>query len=284
MIDTRRLWSRAALAGLVLLGACGDFDVANENAPTTDQLEGNPTRAILARAATGIFTGVTGLLGDNGAATSSSTASTAANSTTWPATTRARPARNCGVPRIPAAVAAPDGPTCTPTSGASTSTPRGNQLDGAVGGGEARRARVCQDDQGAGHFHRLIVRTGPLGIPMDVDRAISDEPAPFVSQTDAYAAIVALLDEAKADLLAGGGISPSPSRPGGPASPPRPISSGSIAACWRRYRSTAPCSNGCGGPCFTGGTHRAQRIVHHDGEPAALPGHGRLHCLRPGSG
>ena len=57
MTDTRRLWSRAALTGMVLIGACRSFEVANENAPTTDQLEGNPTRAILARSATGISAG-----------------------------------------------------------------------------------------------------------------------------------------------------------------------------------------------------------------------------------
>ena len=101
------------------------------------------------------------------------------------------------------------------------------------------------------HFHRLIVRTGPLGIPMDVDRAISDEPAPFVSQTDAYAAIVALLDEAKADLLAGGGEFPFVFAPGWtgftvPADFLR-FNRGLLA----RVQVNRALLNGCGGPCFT---------------------------------
>src|ERR1044071_3474250 len=51
---TRRLLSVAALS--VALGATGGkFDILNQNAPREDQLTGNPTKLILARAATGIF-------------------------------------------------------------------------------------------------------------------------------------------------------------------------------------------------------------------------------------
>ena len=45
----------AILAGAVLLGACGDLDLINTNAPTVEVLTGAPTTAVLARAATGIF-------------------------------------------------------------------------------------------------------------------------------------------------------------------------------------------------------------------------------------
>jgi hypothetical protein len=213
MTDTRRLWSRAALAGMVLFAACGDFDVANENAPTTDELEGNPTRAILARAATGIFTGVAGLIDDNGA-----------------------DIQQYGIYGRELYNLAGNDPRDTGEE------LRGPQDPGGRGGGgwankyahirsiniylrgvgnstdlseEERRASLgFAKTIKAWFFHRLIVRTGPLGIPMDVDRAISDPPAPFVSETDAYAAIVALLDEARVDLAAGGGTFPFTFAPG----------------------------------------------------------------------
>ncbi len=44
-----------AMVGAISLAACRDFDVQNTNAPTQDQLTGSPTRAILARNATGIM-------------------------------------------------------------------------------------------------------------------------------------------------------------------------------------------------------------------------------------
>src|SRR5690606_32625265 len=66
----------------------------------------------------------------------------------------------------------------------------------------------------AWHIHRLAVRTGELGIPIDVDRSINDEPAPFVSFEAATAAAAALMDEALADLQAGGGAFPFTMAPG----------------------------------------------------------------------
>src|SRR5690606_10445589 len=45
----------SALAGAVLLSACADLDIVNTNAPTVGTLTDSPTREILARAATGIF-------------------------------------------------------------------------------------------------------------------------------------------------------------------------------------------------------------------------------------
>src|SRR5690606_30726432 len=57
--STRRAARRAAwittIAGAFALGACGDFDVLNTNAPTAEELTSSPTRSVLARAATGIF-------------------------------------------------------------------------------------------------------------------------------------------------------------------------------------------------------------------------------------
>ncbi len=56
----------------------------------------------------------------------------------------------------------------------------------------------------AWHIHRLAVRTGQLGIPLDVDQPITAAPAPFVSFSAAMEAASALMDEANADLLAAG--------------------------------------------------------------------------------
>jgi hypothetical protein len=45
----------ALIAGAIALGACGDLDIKNTNAPTVEELTGTPSRAVLARTATGIF-------------------------------------------------------------------------------------------------------------------------------------------------------------------------------------------------------------------------------------
>jgi hypothetical protein len=64
-------------------------------------------------------------------------------------------------------------------------------------------------------LHRLITRSGATGIPIDVDRGLTEDPAPFVSQAGVYARIVALLDEANAELLAAGTVGfPFPMAPG----------------------------------------------------------------------
>jgi len=63
-------------------------------------------------------------------------------------------------------------------------------------------------------FHRLIVRTGALGIPLAVDVPVDAPPAPFVSQQNVYAALVALLDEARTNLAAGGAAFPFNMPPG----------------------------------------------------------------------
>jgi hypothetical protein len=200
MTHTRRLWSRAAFAGMVLVAACGDFDVANENAPTVDQLEGNPTRAILARAATGIFTGVAGLFDDVGA-----------------------DIQQYGIYGRELYNLAGNDPRDTGEEIRGPQDPGGRAGLGWANKyaqirtinvylrGVTNSTELSEEEKHASlgfaktieawFFHRLIVRTGPLGIPMDVDRAISDDPAPFVGQTEAYAAVVALLDEARADLL-----------------------------------------------------------------------------------
>ena len=60
----------------------------------------------------------------------------------------------------------------------------------------------------AWHLELLAIRSGPTGIPIDVDRAISDDPAPLVSMADALTAATTMMDEAYADLQAAGGTFP----------------------------------------------------------------------------
>lgn len=270
MITTRRLWSRTALAGLVLFGACRDFEVANENAPTVDQLEGNPTRAILARAATGIFTGVAGILNDVG------------GEIQWYGLYGRELYNLLG-----------NDPRETGEELRGPPDPGGRGGNGWVNKyahirsinvylrGVANSTELSEQEQHAAFgfaktikanfLHRLIVRTGSLGIPLDVDRAISDDPAPFVSQSDAYAAIVALLDEAKADLLAGGGTFPFVFAPGwtGFTTPGDFLrfNRGLLA----RVQVNRALLAGCGAPCFTGAlTALGESFLSTAGLPASL--------------
>src|SRR5436309_15297669 len=54
ILNTHRLLSVAALSAALVATGC-NFDIVNQNAPREDQLTNNPSRLILARAATGIF-------------------------------------------------------------------------------------------------------------------------------------------------------------------------------------------------------------------------------------
>jgi hypothetical protein len=56
----------------------------------------------------------------------------------------------------------------------------------------------------AWHIHRLAVRTGALGMPLDVDKPITAEPAPFVAFQVALDAAATLMNEAYADLQGAG--------------------------------------------------------------------------------
>jgi hypothetical protein len=207
MIAPNRLRSAALLASLVLASACGDFDVTNENAPTEDQLTNNPSRAILARAATGIFVGVyrTPAGGDD----------IAAEIQQWGLYGRelynllGNDPRETGEelrgPQDPGGRAG--GLWASKYSHIRTinvylraieNTANLTDLEKRAAAGWAKTLK-------AHAFHRLVVRSGPLGVPVDVDRPITAEPAPFISQTAGFEYVAALLEEARADLEAAGG-------------------------------------------------------------------------------
>ena len=200
----------SALAGAVLLSACADLDIVNTNAPTVGTLTDSPTREILARAATGIFAqafndigteiqfyalyGREGynLLGNDPRETGEQVRGpqdpTGRNSGIWLGPYSAIRTINTYLGALPN------------SSGLSA-----EELRASAGFAKTLKAW---------HLHRLAVRTGELGIPIDVDRSINDTPAPFVSFEAATAAAAALMDEALADLQAGGGAFPFTMAPG----------------------------------------------------------------------
>jgi starch-binding outer membrane protein, SusD/RagB family len=206
----RRAWFGGVAAAALLASACGDFDVVNTNAPTVETLTDAPTRDIMARAATGIFSqafsdlgteiqfyalyGREGynLLGNDPRETGEQIRGpqdpTGRNSGIWLGPYAAIRTINTYL-------------TALPNASGMTDT-------------ERRASAGFAKTMKAWHIHRLAVRTGQLGIPLDVDRPITAEPAPFVSFSAAMEAASALLEEAYGDLQAGGSAFPFAMAPG----------------------------------------------------------------------
>jgi hypothetical protein len=225
--------TRAMLLGTaLLLGACQEYDILNTNAPTVETLTGTPSRAVLARAATGIFSQANndlggiiqqwGIYGREGYNLLGNDPRETGEEIRGPQDPQGRAGgvwalSYQAIRTINAYLAAlPNG----------TGINRGRSV--GVGG-------IRQDHQGVPLLQGRDP-VGALGMPLDVDRPITEDPAPFVSFTDAMTAVSALLDEANTDLLAGGGAFPSLSRRGLLDSRLRPTSPSSTAAsrprCW----------------------------------------------------
>jgi len=209
---TKMKFATLALTAAVALasGSCGEMDITNTNAPTAQTLTGSPTRTILARAATGIFSqtfndvgteiqfyalyGREGynLLGNDPRETGEQVRGpadpTGRHSGIWTGPYSAIRTINTYIAAIPKATGMTDP--------------------------EVRASLGFAKTMKAWHIHRLAVRTGALGMPLDVDRDIAAEPAPFVSFNTALAAATALMDEAYADLNAGGTAFPFTVAPG----------------------------------------------------------------------
>jgi starch-binding outer membrane protein, SusD/RagB family len=208
----RRAHGRTALlgAGLLLLGGCGDLDIVNTNAPTVETLTGSPTREVLALAATGIFAGTFNdvgteiqfyalygregynLLGNDPRETGEQIRGpadpTGRHSGIWTGQYAAIRTINTYLAALPNA------------TGLTTA--------------EVRASEGFAKTMKAWHLHRLAVRTGQYGIPIDVDQPITADPAPFVTFSAAMEAATALMNEAHADLQAGGGAFPFAMAPG----------------------------------------------------------------------
>ncbi|HSH46506.1 MAG TPA: RagB/SusD family nutrient uptake outer membrane protein, partial [Longimicrobiales bacterium] len=189
----------AGLLGGLLLAGCADFEITDPNAPTVESLTENPTRSILARTATGIFADAFNNIGteiqyyalygregynlqnndprETGEQIRGPQDPTGRNSSIW----------------------------IGPYSTIRTINTYLTALESATGVTEAevRASQGFARTMKAWQIHRLAIRNGELGIPLDVDRTIDEEPAPFVSFAAAMEAVSDLLDEGLADLQAG---------------------------------------------------------------------------------
>ncbi len=198
---TARLALAAAAVGAIALSACRDFDVENLNAPTDDQLTSAPSRAVLSRTAVGIqieaFNDLAGEIQQ------------------WGLYGRELYNLLGNDPR---------------ETGEELSGPQ--DPGGRAGGGwlgkygairtintylsvlrtspdltaetELRASEGFAKTIKAWHLHKLAVRSGPTGLPVDTDQPIEAPPAPLVTSAAAMQAASGLLDEALADLQAGG--------------------------------------------------------------------------------
>jgi starch-binding outer membrane protein, SusD/RagB family len=206
-----RIGRTVALATLVVTGAC-DFDIIDTNAPIVEDLTESPDRATIARTAIGIAAQADNNLGteiefyalygregynlqgndprETGEQIRGPQDPTGRNAGIWIGPYSA-------IRTIHAFLDAVDSAPAT-------------QLTAT----EVRAAAGYAKTLEAWHLHRLALRNGELGIPIDVDRPIHEEPAPFVSFDAAMAAVSALLDEALADLEAGGSAFPFTMSPG----------------------------------------------------------------------
>lgn len=194
---TRRL--RTAV-GALLLAACGDLDITNTNAPTAETLTGAPTQGVLARAAIGIqsnafndlatmleFYTIYGREGYNLAGTDPRETGEQIRGPQdaggragghWLGQYQAIRSLNTFIAAVPNATDLTE-----------------PQKAAALGFAKTMKAW---------HIYRLAIRSGTTGIPIDVDRPITDPPAPFVTFAEAMTAASTLMDEAHAHLLAGG--------------------------------------------------------------------------------
>jgi hypothetical protein len=198
------------LGAALLLGACSDFDIRNTNAPTVEELTGTPTRAVLARTATGIFSqslndvgGIIqqwGIYGREGYNLLGNDPRETGEEIRGPQEPGGRAGGIWGggygaIRTINAYLAA---------------IPAGTGISAEEGRASAGFAKTIK----AWHMHRIAIRSGALGMPIDVDKPITEPPSPFVSFADAEAAVSALLDEAFTDLQAGGASFPFTVAPG----------------------------------------------------------------------
>ena len=200
----RAAGAMAAVIGAVLIGACADLEIDNVNAPTSETLTGAPSRAVLARTAIGVQTEAKNDLGGE--------------IQQWGIYGREGWNLNGNDPRETGEeISGPQEPGGR--AGGSWSGKYGairtinTYLTGLGLATDMTPAEVSAS-QGfaktlkAWHLHKLAIRSGPVGMPIDVDRPIEAEPAPLVTAEAAMEAASALLDEALADLQAGGSSFP----------------------------------------------------------------------------
>jgi hypothetical protein len=201
---SRRRAIQAAL-GAVLVVSCNNFDVENLNAPTAETLTGSPSRAVLARTAIGLqtqtFTSIGGIIqqwgiyGREGWNLLGNDPRETGEEVRGPQDPGGRAGNIWGgeygaIRSINAYEAA----VVNPSAGLAA-----DEIKAGLGFAETLEAY---------HFHLLAIRSGPTGIPIDVDHPISDPPAPLVTMDAAMSATSALFDQGLTDLQAGGSTFP----------------------------------------------------------------------------
>ncbi|MGE0441584.1 MAG: RagB/SusD family nutrient uptake outer membrane protein [Gemmatimonadales bacterium] len=267
MTYTTRLIRGLGIGGALVLAACGDFTVPYSNAPTENQLTENPTRAILARAATGLFAGV---LNDVGGEIQQ-----------WGLYGRelynllGNDPRETGEelrgPQDPGGRAGGVWAAKYAHIRSLNAYLRAIENTAELSAQEKLAARGFARTLKAHALHRLALRTGALGIPIDVDREITADPAPFVSQTEAFDYVVALLDSAATDLAGGGDAFPFTFGPGftGFTTPATFVKF--TRGLEARVEVNRALLAGCGAPCFTAAlTALNQSFLTTTGLPANL--------------
>ncbi len=207
-----RIASKSLLAPLVLAAAfgCRDLDILNNNAPTLETLTGAPTRAILGRAATGLFSqayadvgteatvyalyGREGynLLGNDPRETQEQFRGppdpTGRHSAVWIGPYQTIRTANVYLKALPAATGL-------------------NAAEVRASAGFAKTVKAWM-------LHRVAIRTGALGVPVATDQELGSDPAPFVSFDVALKTAADLMDEAFTDLQNGGATFPFTVPPG----------------------------------------------------------------------
>jgi hypothetical protein len=247
----RRLGAAASLAGALLLGACGDFNVTNPNQPTLDDLVSNPTRTKLSAAATGLLVGVRvdvisyiwrlGSMGREGINLSGNNqpdyiepyfgplSGTGFGAAIWGNPYREIRNTNTYIDAAPKAASVP-GP-----EGLSA-----GEISASLGFGKTLKAL---------ELLYVVASHASLGAPVDVDRPISDPAAPFVAEDSVYGYIIGVLNDAQNDLTAAGGTAfpfPLPAGYGGFSTPATFLSfNRALVAKAYLYRATAA-SSSCG--------------------------------------
>jgi hypothetical protein len=208
----RRLTAVAALAGALLVGACGDFNVTNPNQPTLDDLVNNPTRTKLSAAATGLLIGIRfdmisyiwrlGSMGREGINLSGNNqpdyqepyfgplSGTGFGAAIWVNPYREIRNANTYIDAAPKAASVPG------AEGLSA-----GEVSASLGFAKTLKALA---------FLYVITSHAALGAPVDVDHPITDPPAPFVSEDSVYGYIIGTLNDAQTDLTAGGAAFPFP--------------------------------------------------------------------------
>jgi starch-binding outer membrane protein, SusD/RagB family len=202
--SARRATVRAAIGALALLAACNNLDVQNLNAPTAETLTNGATRDVLARTAVGVqiqaFNDRAGIIqqwgiyGREGWNLLGNDPRETGEEISGPQDAGGRAG----------------GIWTGQYSAIRTINTFQSAIQNASGLSDAEKKAALGFSKTleAWHLHLVAIRSGPVGMPVDVDRPISDDPAPLVTFSEGLAAASALMDEAYADLQAGGSSFP----------------------------------------------------------------------------